>query len=235
MKTIFTFILLSSCTLCFAQDLSINIEEITIEIGEYVDFGEITMSNNGTDTMEVALTLDPVCYIDGDDTEVQICFGVYCFGNVKTTTTWGEKDEVILQLAPGEQSTEFKFTPTASSAGIGTEWTATFFDRNNSDDNATLHITVGECMSVSTNDIAHTVGIAHPNPASDFITIPYQHEANAAQLLIFNGVGQLQETIALDRFSGEALVDVAAYLEGIYFYHILGEEGGLSKTLSFVR
>ena len=236
MKSIFTFLFLAFFTLSVSQDLSLDVEELVLELDGHIEYGDVLLTNTGTDSLEIAVRLERECYMDGDVTQIQVCIGVLCFFPVEHTTTWGDSGgDPILVLAPNEPSDALKFQP-GPIGDLGSRWNVVFYDRNNPDNNATLVVSITEeCTPASTRDFAYEVGEAFPNPAENFITIPYVFDTNEAQLLVFNTIGVQLETVNLDRLNRQVEIDVENYLDGIYFYYISDGKGGQSQMRSFVK
>ncbi len=234
MKSLFTFLLL----LCFVSsnaqlELSSNQMDLA-ELDDYINYGDLTLSNLSGEAIDIALRLESDCYMDGDNTAIQICIGAACFFSVSETTTWGDTGEIILTLTPNGSSDQFKFTPSPAGT-FGSSWNLVFYDRNDPTNSTTLVVNIAECMATSTVDFVHEVGKAFPNPADDFIQIPYTHDADDAQLLVYNTVGMKMESVTLDQQNNQVELNVADYTSGIYFYHITDGNGGFSPMLSFVK
>ncbi len=236
MKSFFTFLLLSCFLFTNAQNLELSSYEMNLDnLDDYINYGDLTLSNFSSDEIEIAIRLESECYVDGDNTAIQICIGASCFLSVSETTTWGETGSAVLTLGANEATDQIKFTPLPVGTH-GSSWNLVLFDRNNPDRSVTLVVNIAECTDlVNTIDYVHEVGEAFPNPASDFIQIPYQHDAADAQLLVYNTVGVRMESIVLDQYNNQVELNVADYTNGIYFYHIMDSDGGLSPILSFVK
>ena len=90
MRIAFTLICLGFMTLIQAQDLSLNQVEWALNTGDVIDYGEITLTNNSSETVSIAITLEKICQQTDDAAAMQICVGDLCFKPVNATTTWGE-------------------------------------------------------------------------------------------------------------------------------------------------
>jgi len=236
MKSRFAFLFLLFSIISYGQQgLLLSHDFIEIGISDYIDYEELTLTNIGNETIEVAITLDPTCYIDGDDTEIQICISSSCFFGVSEQTTWGDEGVALVQLGAGESVDSIKFTPFTTAASTGSEWDLIFYDRNNPTNSTLVHVKVGDCSPVSTLDFDHEVGAAYPNPVNNKITIPYQHDAAAAQIVIYNTLGVQLTSVALSQQAGEETIDVADFNRGMYYYYILDDEGNQSRARSFVK
>ncbi len=238
MKIAFTSIL---CLLFFcihAQDLSLNKTEYNIVAEEYIDLGEIVVTNNGENNVNLAITLEPACLEAEDATAIQICVGIFCFTPVSVTTTWGvttNPDDILISLDPGESNASLKFDPFFDSEDYGSEWNLILFEIDNPDNKATLNVKLGgECTPVGTQDLIELQKTAFPNPTSDRITISYDEFVSAETCSIYNSLGTLQESIALNRSNTTLLLDVSDYADGIYFYQFTNE-GEASRTKTFVK
>jgi hypothetical protein len=76
-----------------------------------------------------------------------------------------------------------------------------------------------------------SVGFSYPNPASHFITLPYNlNGTNTGVLTIYNLSGQVVESFDVDTTFDSILLDVSNYPTGMYRYGI----GGLG-TGTFVK
>ena len=242
MKSLFTFLL--SCLMVFAmhaQDLTLNITEITLDSAGHISYGDVTITNNSNDPIELALRLERVCLNNGDETHIQICMGVSCFFGVNTTTTWGDdtSQNPLYVLQPGETYNDFLKLTISPQGAFASEWDIVAFDRNNPETKATLKViidddTLESCTPTGTDDFAYTIGKAYPNPATAFINIPYAVEANDAQLHIYNTLGVLVKRVAINAQESSVAVPVADLADGVYFYYITDGKDQ-SKMMSFVK
>ncbi len=234
MKSLFTFLFLAFFSLSFAQNLSLDVESVHLELDGHIEYGDVLLTNTGTESIAVAVRLERVCYMADDVTKIQVCVGALCYFPTDQTTTWGSTGDTILLLEPNMPSDALKFTP-GPIGTLGSSWNIVFYDRNNTADSTVLEVTIDNCIPTGVNDFEHEVGAAYPNPAGDFITIPYEFEANEASLLIYNAVGTHLESVVLDRNHGQVQVDVKDYIPGVYFYYISDGKGGQSRMLSFIK
>lgn len=235
MKAIFTLVFLSYSLFFFAQDLSVNIEEINLEIGETTEYGDIILTNTGEDILEIGFRLESICILQEDSSVMQICIGETCFFPTETSTTWGSSGEALIVLAPGEELNDMKINPLAGE--IGSKWKLTYFDRNSHGNYISIDINIGICeISSSVFEYLEESNLAYPNPARDLISIPFCKTTNKKQsLLIYNTEGILQNKINLIQSLEEIEVNVSNYSDGIYFYHVLDEQGKYSQTFSFMK
>lgn len=237
MRIAFTLILAAFFIQLSAQDLTLNQTEWDLPLGEVIDYGEITLTNNGSSTVDIAITLESICYSEDDAAAIQVCVGDLCFKPVTMTTTWGDTEnpaDILISLAPGESNTTLKFDPFFDSEDTGSEWNVVFFEIGNPENNVSLNVKLGgECMPVSTNNLVQLEESAFPNPATSFLNIPSEGFGNGT-CMIFNSIGTLQETISLERLEGNFTVDVSQYANGVYFYQFTdGEE--VSNARSFIK
>jgi hypothetical protein len=65
-------------------------------------------------------------------------------------------------------------------------------------------------------------GYAYPNPARDNVTIPYRlpEGVETAQILLFNGSGQLARTFDVDRSFDHVMIQTSELPKGIYYYQV---------------
>ncbi len=243
MKSIFTILLFFTVSsFSFAQltlstmDTIITTDDAIDESG--LDYGAVLLTNTTSDSIEIAVTLERECFAEGDQTAIAVCMGDLCFFPTSTTKTWGDdlNSDPIYKLAPGVPDDALKFTPSEADTFTST-WNVIFFDRHNPDTNVALHVTVGDgvCFNTSVTEFVHEIGKAFPNPAIDRITIPYTHDANDAQLIVFNALGIRMDAVQIDQYAGQVDLDVSQYTDGIYFYYLVDEKGGQSRMLSFVK
>lgn len=246
MKSIFT---LTMALFLFinisAQDLSYNMIEIEITETGLIDYGDLVLTNNSAEDIEIAVTMERIC-LNGDDnvTVMQFCIGTaLCFQPVNETTTWGQNEpEAFLIIPAGQSDNSFAFKPfppNGTTIEHGSEWNLVAYDRNNPDTKATINVVVMDtdltaCTPASVTDFNYQIGKAYPNPAFEFINIPYQIDANEANLNIYTSTGTLVKTVAVSPHAEQVEVNVADFTSGIYFYNITdGKEQ--SKMMSFMR
>ncbi len=235
MKFYLSFLFLALFTFSYGQGLQLSEEEVQLELDGYLEYGDVLITNTDSENVEVAVRLEVECYEEGDITKIQICIGTLCFFPTDEETVWGDDGgDPILVLEPDTPSDALKFSPIPVGE-VGSSWNVVFYDRNDPANSATLNVKIAACTPVSTKEIVHEVGAAFPNPAKDIITIPYQHDAENAQLQVFNTLGVLVQSAVLDRYNGQLDLDVSALHEGLYFYYIIDEKGGQSQVLSFVK
>lgn len=233
MKSISTLLFLFSSLLVFSQSLTLNMDTIKIGLDEYIDYGTVTITNNSSQEIEIGLTLSPECYISNDDTQIQICIGLSCFGAVKQTTTWGEPTQAFLTIPAGETSGEFKFTPTVPTGDYGSEWICSFFDLNDTREKADLYVKLGgECKSVSTSDLNEELGLAYPNPAWDKIIIPVT--ASTDKVVITNSYGKRLATHRSQN-SESININLTQLNTGLYFYQCIDVYGHTLGTAAFIK
>lgn len=68
-----------------------------------------------------------------------------------------------------------------------------------------------------------SVGFSYPNPASQFITLPYHlNGTNTGIMTIYNLTGQVIESFDVDTTFDSILLDVSNYPSGMYLYGIEG-------------
>ncbi len=240
MKSIFT--LLFATLFAFttvAQDLSLNTESMVLTATGAFELGEVTLTNNSSAAIEIAVRLERVCLASLDETKIQICVGTLCFAAVNSTTTWGvDNATAFVTLEPGASDDQFSFhqLPYGSHES---EWNIVFFDRNNPATAATLNISIEDpaleaCTPTSTTDFDYNIGKAFPNPALDVINISYDIDVNEANLNIYNSTGKLVETVVVSPQAESVAVNVADYVNGVYFYNVTDGKGQ-SKMMSFLK
>ncbi|MFK7810471.1 MAG: T9SS type A sorting domain-containing protein [Saprospiraceae bacterium] len=241
MKSLFTLLLLAlMITSGFAQDLSLSETAMTIGSAEEIKNGDLVLTNNSTtESVEVAIRLERVCLNDADETEIQVCIGVLCFSSTNATTTWGEDSgTAFMTLEPGQTDDQFAFKALPAGAHES-EWNLVLFDRNNPSNEVAVNIKIEGgnllgCINTSTTDFNYEIGKAYPNPASESINIPYQIDANDANLNIYTSTGQLVKSVAVTPQAEQAEVNISEFVSGVYFYNITdGKEQ--SKMMSFVK
>ncbi len=242
MKIYFTLILTSLYFFGYTQNLTTESSQLIINQGDYIDYGSLTLNNAGGNDIELAITLTPECYVPEDVTTVQICMGDLCFTPVSTETTWtsGSQNIPLAVVSSGQDWNDFKFDPfsddTHSSA-----WIITFFDRNNPDDQISIDVIVGdlaECSALSIDEIQQesAVGKAFPNPVNESVSIPFiNNSSNNAFMVVYNSIGAIQEKMLLESAKGQVLLNTADYPNGIYFYNIVQQDGGIIPGHSFIK
>ncbi|MFK7810470.1 MAG: T9SS type A sorting domain-containing protein [Saprospiraceae bacterium] len=245
MKSLITILFFSIAVFnCTAQSLSLNMTEISVLPSDGISAGDLTLTNDSGNAIEIAVRLEKVCRNGGDNvTAIQICIESLCFDVVNETTVWGDvAPTAYLTLGPNESNSSFSFkqNPSNTSVADKSEWNLVLFDRNNPDDLASVNVKIvgnglTECdISTSTTDYNYEIGRAYPNPAFETINIPYQIDANEADLNIYTSTGILVKTVMVSPQAEQVEVNVADFTSGIYFYNITdGKEQ--SKMMSFMR
>ena len=235
MRTVCTIWCLGILTFLQAQDLSLSQDVWELSTGEEIDWGQLSLTNNGGEEVDIAITLEKVCKEVDDMTNIQIYFVESCFFPVDTTTTWGDttdSDDILLSLKPGETTSDIKFNPYFEVDEFGSEWNLIFFEIGNPDNHATLNVrVVGECTLVSTKNLVQLDQDVFPNPANEVINIPFQGFEQANELIIFNSLGIIQESITLNQSFNTLSVDISNYAEGVYFYQLTdGDKSSRAKA-----
>lgn len=223
MKKIYaSFVLVLAAAMAIGQNLTLSQNTVDLAIGEYIDYQEIFITNNGQANIEVAVALNTVCYDPTDGLKLQVCLGAQCFEPVNVNSSWGESSNTpVLELAPGESSGLISvhqfFTGT-----MGSEWELTFFDRNNPSDDVVMTLTVGTCAVTNVSDLPtlETLGV-YPNPAQDFVQVSYSVSTQPASLIIFDLVGNTVVQEQLENNVGKTRIDVSGLNNGVYFYRLV--------------
>lgn len=236
MKLFFTFILSFSIMLCHAQDLSLNESAMVISTDNHPYYGDIVLTNNGTNSLDIGITVESVCYVDGDSTSLFICSIEQCLGYITATSTFGDEDNPFITLAPGASFEDITIFPENMIEGIGAEWNFIYFEIGNPDNNASVNIkTEGECaVATGTKDLIVLEQAAYPNPASDFINIPFSEFEKASACMVYNYLGILMDFINLENPNKELFLDVSNYNNGVYFYQVSDKEKK-SNVRSFIK
>lgn len=69
----------------------------------------------------------------------------------------------------------------------------------------------------------NNVGLAYPNPATNYITIPYQlKNITTSQINIYDASGRMYSTIPVGAHFNEVKIDVSDYPAGLYIYECEG-------------
>lgn len=237
MKRLFTLILgLALASTGFSQ-LSLSETVINLDLGAYLDYEEVFLTNNGSETIEFAIGLDVRCYDPADGMQLQLCFGDQCFEFTNQDDTWGETSETpLVTLAPGETTGQISIHQFFVGT-VGSEWTVIFFDRNNPDTSVELEVLVDVCdQANSVSEIAPATfetGKAYPSPANASVSIPYTTNVSNASMVLTDLVGSQVKQVTLDGNSGEVRMEVSDLPNGVYFYRILGD-GERSAVRSLV-
>lgn len=203
-----------------AQSLTLSQYTLDMEIGDVLDYEELFITNTGDADIELGVALDVDCYEDGDGLKMQICIGPQCFEPVNTDSEWeGTETSPLLTITPGEVSGALSihqfFTGTA-----GSQWTITFYDRNNPGDMVDLVVNIGVCANNISEVPALSASAAYPNPASASVNIDFDVTTSPALLQVFDLVGNVVKVITLENAQGTAKVDVSDLNNGVYFYSL---------------
>jgi len=214
-------------------------ESMVIDANGGFELEEVTLTNNSSETIEVAVRLERVCLTSLDPTKIQICIGTLCFAPVNVTTTWGQDNATaFITIEPGASDGSFSFHQLPH-GDHESEWNLVLYDRNNPATSATLNVkiedaTLESCIATGTNDFDYSIGKAFPNPALDIINISYDIDVNEANLNIYNSTGMLVETVVVNPQAETVAINVADYVNGVYFYNVTDGKGQ-SKMMSFVK
>lgn len=213
----------------FAQDLSVNQASFQLELDGTIEFGELILTNNGAADLEIAMSLEKVCYVEGDLSKVQMCIDQLCFVPTNENITYGESDPLFI-LGTGENFELCKFAPVPAGEH-GSKWRIVFFDRNNPDNNTAVDVDMGECITTGIADFDESIiGNAFPNPSSDVINIPYEVDSENAELYIYSNIGKLMKTVTLEKGSHTQELSIKNFSEGTYFYYIVD---GNNRSLTY--
>lgn len=218
-----------------AQSLSLTQNSLDLDLGAYLDYDEIFITNEGSETIEVACSVDVACYDPTDALKIQICLGAQCFEPVNTDTSWeGTEASPLLVLAPGETSGAISIHQFAVGT-IGSEWVITFYDRNNSADGVDLDLQIDVCDQA--NNIADVPALqaspAYPNPANTTVNIDFNVTASPVHLQLFDLVGNVVKDVTLETAQGTVKLDVSDLNNGVYLYN-LEVNGHRSEVKSLV-
>ena len=235
MKTFSTIVICVLSFTLYSQNLSLSQTDYSLEFGEYMDYQTISLINNGSSTIEIAGTVDPICYDSSDDTEITVCLGEKCYFPTSTTKTWGTSGTAPITLGPGESTGAIKLTPSVSSNNLGTVWNLHLFDRNDTTNIVTITLNVDQCTTSNKNETIQTLGNAYPNPAAGFVKIPLLANNKSESIHIFNSLGKLIEEVDVTSYVSEYKLMTTTYVEGQYYYNIIDKEGRKSKVLSFTK
>lgn len=205
-----------------AQSLSLTQNSLDLDLGAYLDYDEIFITNEGSETIEVACSVDVACYDPTDALKIQICLGAQCFEPVNTDTSWeGTEASPLLVLAPGETSGAISIHQFAVGT-IGSEWVITFYDRNNSADGVDLDLQIDVCDQA--NNIADVPALqaspAYPNPANTTVNIDFNVTASPVHLQLFDLVGNVVKDVTLETAQGTVKLDVSDLNNGVYLYNL---------------
>lgn len=224
-------ILLAASALLFSSiswgQFALSQSTLDLEIGEALDYQEITLTNNGTDSAEMAVALDVRCYDEMDGMQLQVCLGEVCFDFVNVDTLLGVVNAVpVLHLAPGESSGFISLHQFFGNV-YGSEWLLTFFDRDNPDDSVDLEVYVDVCDQANAIEAYSSspleLGRAYPSPANARVKIPYTTGLSEARLVLTDLLGHQVKQVALEEKSGEIALDMSEVPNGVYFYSIVGD------------
>lgn len=226
MKILLSIILTTLITLCNAQDLVLNESELVISASDFPYYGDIILTNTGSENLDIGITVEPVCYMEGDSTSLFICSTIICLGTITSTSTFGDDNNPFMTLTPGDSFDEITIFPERMVDGIGTEWNLIYFEIGNPENHATITIkTEGECGKLTgTQDLVEIEETAYPCPAVDFISIPYSEFSEATNCNIYNSIGELVESIRINHDSKNILLSLSGYAEGGYFYQLYNQE-----------
>ena len=211
-----------------SQGITMNMDEINIEIGNSFGYDELLFTNESEEALELAVSWEVLCLQESDPTKVQICFGDLCFNYVKEDAVWGDTGpSALLILEPGETSGKFKFTPSGNTSD-GSKYRLNIFDRNNPETVASAIINYGPtCSSSSVNDflLNHADFNVYPNPVSGVLNVDTPHSDGAFYLKVYNIIGRQVMNAKLENTS----VNISNLTSGIYTYQIV-QEGKATKA-----
>lgn len=204
--------------------LTLSQSSLNLDSGQYLDYGEMSVTNTGADPVELAIGVDVRCYDEMDAMALQVCIGEVCFDFVNIDTLLGVVNITpVLELAGGE-TTDLISLHQFFADDYGSEWVLTFFDRENPEDNVELELFVGVCdQANSIEQIAvQTVelGRAYPSPANTRVTIPFANRSSESSLVLTDLVGNQVKQVMLEQESGEISLEVSDLPNGVYFYRI---------------
>lgn len=99
----------------------------------------------------------------------------------------------------------------------------------------TKEVTVDDCNTVtslsSTEDFEEPIK-AYPNPATDHIHFVVQEPQSGMTLNIYSLLGE--QIDQLTKLEGESTLYLSDYAPGIYFYHLIGNDGNVVEMDRFI-
>jgi hypothetical protein len=100
----------------------------------------------------------------------------------------------------------------------------TMYDVNNISDSISFVVTYDvAAIGIKKNEeIGYKLNFCSPNPASNFVNIPYElkQTASNAKIVLHNIIGNKVKEIEINELKGIAQLDLSQLEEGIYFYSL---------------
>jgi hypothetical protein len=98
-----------------------------------------------------------------------------------------------------------------------------------------IYIGYSICEGINEHDVNPSQINIYPNPSSQQVTLSYElpQQENSATLQLYNTMGQLVKTIAVNGYKGEMGDNVSALPNGIYYYTLV-VNGTITETNKLV-
>ena len=218
-----------------AQDLVLSPSEVFLALDEHIDYDVVFLENTTENDIEIAMTLEPLCTVNDDNTGIQICIGQLCLPPERETTTWGESGNPLWVLMAGETSGLFSFKPLPTPT-VGSEWSVTFFDRNNPSIAVILTVHIDQCGTTHVGHVStqpDMAGEAVPTIAHDVVSIPVMPMSQNASLQIITSYGRMLKSIPLNVNEGVEKIQLDRMSAGVYYYFVedSGKRSGLKRFI----
>jgi hypothetical protein len=154
------------------------------------------------------------------------CIGSLCYG--ATTTQSGNVTIAANSTIPPPHAT--------STFGLSTDFDAfvssgtakvmyTIFNTSNVSDSISVIINYNLTAAAGIESVANNYYVSNisPNPASTNISLNYdlKNSMQPASVKIYNMLGTLVKTVALDAYANNTKIDITALEDGLYFYSVV--------------
>ena len=234
MKKIYTILIPLSPLVSFSQNLSYSMNEIQLNFDEILDYFQIYIRNHSNDTIELAFTLERICYLPDDDTQIGLSVNGFHFFPVDETTTWWDDLSVSgFELAPQDSTGAFKIE--LYPGMHGSTWDLIVFDKHNPDQEDRLHVIIEQEECITNTKLLNDdyfIGIAYPNPVKNTFMIPVTTPSNT-ELVIVDILGQVLKVIPLNEGIKNIEMSTDEFSSGLFFYY-LRKDWKVSKVQSII-
>jgi hypothetical protein len=154
------------------------------------------------------------------------CIGSLCYGSSTTqsgSVTIGANSTIPPAHATGTFGLSTDFDAFASTGSAQVMYT--IFNAANTSDSVSvvLNYNLTAAAGIESINTNYHVSNVSPNPASNNISLNYdlKNTSQLASIKIYNMLGTLVKTVALETYTNNAKIDITSLEEGMYFYSVV--------------
>jgi len=191
---------------------------------------QLKVVNNTDETVE--LYVRRIINQEVPGSENSFCFGETCYPSSTDTSV------NAVSLSPGIADASFRADYMPNGNAGKTSITYEFYNLAKGREEIRESVTVIFNISgVGLEENAMAIGRTFPNPASSIVTVEYKLSPGTAssELLLRNITGQTLSRTPLDRYAGEAKLDISWLANGVYTLSLIDDNNVVSNKKLVVR